>query len=121
MRQHDVCLNTMLLQQLIANSQRTRGAKYFLLVLVTRLCRNILPDAEFFEYDSTSNPERITSVYNSCLHSIWTPTVQLKDVPIESSSEEPMDAEDEPQLATTTPYWDQCIHILHMEGHEKDF
>jgi len=56
MRQHDVCLNTMLLQQLIANSQRTRSVKYSLPVLVTRLCGNFLPDAEIFEYDSTSNP-----------------------------------------------------------------
>ena len=51
MRQHNVYLNTMLLQQLIVNSQRTRGMKYSLPVLVTRLCRNYLPDAEFFAYD----------------------------------------------------------------------
>jgi len=37
-RQHTVCLNTILLQQLITNSHCTRGAKYSLPVLVTRLC-----------------------------------------------------------------------------------
>ena len=88
-RQHNVCLNTMLLQQLIANSQRTRGAKYSLPVLVTRLCRNFLPDAEFFEYNRVLiTPECISSAYNSNLHSIWTPTVQLEDVPAESSLKE---------------------------------
>ena len=98
-RQHNVCVNTMLLQQLIANSQRTRDVKYSLPVLVTRLCRNFLPDVEFVEYDRVLvTPERITSVYNSCLHSIWIPTVQLEDVPIEFSSEEQMDTEDEPQF-----------------------
>ena len=41
MRQHTVCINTMLLQQLIANSQRTRRAKYSLPVLVTRLVQKL--------------------------------------------------------------------------------
>jgi len=86
----------MLLQQLIANSQRTRGAKYSLPILVTRLSQNFLPDAEFIAYDRVLvTPECITSAYNSCLHSIWTPTVQLEDVPAESSSEEHMDEEDD--------------------------
>jgi len=38
-RQHNVCWNTLLLQQLIANSLRTKSAKYSLPVMVTRLCR----------------------------------------------------------------------------------
>ena len=66
MRQHNVYLNIMLLQHLIANSQQ---AKYSLPILVTHLCRNFLPDAECFEYDRVLvTPERITSAYNSCLH-----------------------------------------------------
>ena len=97
--QQNVCLNTMLLQQLIANSQRTRGAKYSLPVMVTRQCRNILPDAEFFEYDRVLiTPKRITNAYNSYLHLIWTSTIQLEDAPAESSSEEQMNAEDEAQF-----------------------
>jgi len=48
---------------------------------------------KFIEYDRVLvTPERITSAYNSCMHSIWTPT----DVPAKSSSEEHMDAEDDP-------------------------
>ena len=47
--------------------------------------------------------ERITSAYNSCLHSIWTPTVQLEDVPAESSSEEHMDEEDDPHFWQQPP------------------
>ena len=58
--------------------------------------QNFLPEAEFIEYDRVLvTPERITSAYNSCLHSIWTPTVQLEDIPAESSSEEHMDEEDD--------------------------
>ena len=99
MRQHTVCLNMMLSQQLIANSQRARGAKYYLLILVTRLCRNFLPDEEFSEYDRVLvTPECIISAYNSCLHSIWTPIIQPEDVPTESSSEKQMDEEDEPHF-----------------------
>ena len=99
MRQHNVCVNTVLLQHLIANSQHIRGAKYSLPILVTRLCRNVLLDADFFEYDRVLIiPKCIISAYNSCLHSIWTPTIQFEDVPAESSSEEPMDGEDEPQF-----------------------
>jgi len=75
-RQHAVCLNTILLQQLIANSQCSRSAKYSLPILVTRLCRNFLPNEDFSEYDLVLvTPECITSVYNTCLYSIWTPTV----------------------------------------------
>jgi len=40
----------------------------------------------FAEYDQVLiTTERITSAYNSCLYSIWTPAVQIKDVPAESS------------------------------------
>jgi len=42
-RQYTICVDTMFLQQLIANSQRTRGVKYSLPFLITRLCRNFLP------------------------------------------------------------------------------
>ena len=37
-RQHRACLNTVLLQHMVANFQRTRGAKYSHPILVTRLC-----------------------------------------------------------------------------------
>jgi len=50
-RQNTVCLNTILLQQLLANSQHTRGVKYSLPILVTRVCRNFLLDKDFSEYD----------------------------------------------------------------------
>jgi len=77
--QHYVCVNTMLLQQLIINSQRTRGAKYSLPVLMTRLYRNFLPDMEFIAYDRVLvTPKHIISACNSFLHSTWTPTVQLE-------------------------------------------
>ena len=104
MRQNIVCLNTILLKQLIANSQRTRGAKYSLPILVTRLCKNFLSDENFSEYDRVLViPKYITSTYNSCLHLIWTPTVQPEDVPAESSSEEQMDEKDEPQFWRQPP------------------
>ena len=74
-----ICLYTIILQQLIANTQRTRGAKYSLPVPVTHLCRNFLSDEVFSRYDRVSvSPEFITIAYNSCFHSIWTPTVQLR-------------------------------------------
>jgi len=54
---------------------------------------------EFSKYDRVLvTPKRITSPYNSYLHLIWISTVQLEDVPDESSSDEQMDAEDEPQF-----------------------
>ena len=60
---------------------------------------NSITQIEFFEYDRVPvTHERITSAYNSYLPSIWTPTVQLKNIPAESSSEEPIDAKDEPQF-----------------------
>ena len=43
-------------------------------------------------------PERVTSTYNSCLHAVWTPTVQSEDIPTESSSEEQLEEEDEPEF-----------------------
>ena len=46
-----IILNTLLLQQLLANSQLMRGAKYSMPILVTRLYRNFLPDEDFSEYD----------------------------------------------------------------------
>jgi len=50
-RQHTVCLNTVLWQHLVANFQRTRGAKYPHPVLVTRLYRHLLPDEVFSSFD----------------------------------------------------------------------
>ena len=103
-RQHTVCLNTILLQQLLANSQRTRGAKYSLPILVTRLCRNFLPTETFAEYDRVFvSPECITSTYNSCLYLLWTPTVLGEDVPAESSSEDQMEEEDDPEFWRQPP------------------
>ena len=49
--QHTVCLNTVLLQSLVTNFQRTRGANYSLPVLVTRLCRNFLSEEVFSAFD----------------------------------------------------------------------
>ena len=43
-------------------------------------------------------PEMITSAYNSCLHSIWTPTIIPEDIPADSSSEEQMEEEDDPEF-----------------------
>ena len=54
--------------------------------LVTRLCRHFLPDNIFSTYNWVFIfTECITSVYNSCLHAIWKPTVITEDVPTESS------------------------------------
>jgi len=61
----------MFSQQLIANSQHTKGTKYSLPVLLIRLCKNFLPDEKFFEHDKVLvTAECITSAYNSWLHSI---------------------------------------------------
>ena len=66
--------------------------------------QKLLPDVEFSEYDRVLvTPERISSAYNSCLHSIWIPTVNLEDVSAESSSEEQMDVEDERQFWRQPP------------------
>jgi len=43
-RQHTFCINTTIFHSLITNSSRTRGAKYSHPVLITRLCKNFLPD-----------------------------------------------------------------------------
>jgi len=81
-----------------------RGAKYSLPILVTRLCRNFLPDEVFAEYDQVLvTTEHITSAYNSYLHSIWTPAVQVEDVLAESSSEEQRDEEDDPEFLQQPP------------------
>ena len=48
-------------------------------------------------------PERPTSSYNSCLHAVWTPSVQPEDVPVESSSEESLQEEDEPEFWRQDP------------------
>ena len=101
--QNNVCLCTILLQQLVANSQRTRGSKYSLPILVTRLCRAFLPDKEFSSYDSVCDTGEDHRAYNSCLHLVWTPTVLFEDVPIESTSEEQMDEENEPEFWCKPP------------------
>ena len=90
-REHPVCLNTIILQNLVSNSQCTRGEKYSYPILVTGLCRNFLPDEKFLTYDRVFvASERITSAYNSFFHSVWTPTVISEDVPADSSSDKQM-------------------------------
>ena len=43
--------------------------------------------------------ERITSAYNSCLHSVWTPNVLPEDVLADSFSKERLEEEeDEPEF-----------------------
>ena len=102
--QHTVCLNKVIFHALLANSSRTRGAKYSHPILITRLCRTFLPADVFDSFDRVFvAPERPTSSYNSCLHAVWTPTVQPEDVPVESSSEESFDAEDEPEFWRQEP------------------
>jgi len=97
-------LNTIILQHLISNSQHTRGVKYSHPVLVTRMCRNFLPDEEFLAYDRVFvASERITSAYNSCLHSVWTPTFILEDVPAYFSSEEQIEEDEEPEFWNQPP------------------
>ena len=66
---------------------------------MTRLYRNFLPDEAIAEYDQVLvTTERITSAYKICLHSIWTPAVQVEDVPAESSSDEQIEEEDDPEF-----------------------
>ena len=96
-QQHTICINKIIFHSIITNSSRTRGAKYSHPVLITRLCRTFLPDAVFDSYDRVFvAQERATSAYNSCLHAVWTPSVQSEDVPVESSLEELLEEEDEP-------------------------
>jgi len=53
----------------------------------------------FLAYDRVFvAPKRITSAYNSCLYSVWTPTVMPEDVPAECSSEEQIEEGDEPEF-----------------------
>ena len=40
--------------------------------------------------------EKAISAYNSCLHAVWIPSVKSEDVPVESSSEELLEEEDDP-------------------------
>ena len=51
--------------------------------------------------------ERATSAYNSCLHVVWTPSVQSEDALVESSSEELSEDEDDPAL------WQQDPPLIH--------
>ena len=48
-------------------------------------------------------PEQISKVYNGCLHSVWTLIVLPEDVPIESSSEEQIEEEDESEFLRQPP------------------
>ena len=103
-RQRTVCLNKVIFHALIVNSSRTRGAKYSHPVLITRLCKTFLPDEFFESFDREFvAPERPTSAYTSCLHALWTPTVQPENVPVVSSSSESYDAEDEPEFWRQEP------------------
>ena len=107
-RQHTVCLNKTIFHAIIANSSRTRGAKHSHPILITRLCRTFLPDDVFDSFARVFvTPERPTSSYNSCLHAVWTPSVQPEDIPVESSSEESLEEEDEPQ------FWRQDPPLIH--------
>jgi len=116
-------LNTVPLQHLIFSSQRTRGAKYLPPILVTRLCRNYLPDEEFSGYDRAFGAsESITSAYNSCLHSVWTPTILSEDVPADSSSEEQLEEEDEPDFwCQPPPTYTHSFMFIIWKGMRKIF
>jgi len=46
-KQHTVCINSIIFNCLITNSTRTRDTKYSHPVLVTRLCKNLLPNNVF--------------------------------------------------------------------------
>ena len=71
--------------------------------MITRLCRTFLPDDVFDSFDRVFvTPERPTSSYNSCLHAVWTPSVQPKDIPV-ASSEESFEEEDEPEFWRQDP------------------
>ena len=108
-KQHTVYLNMVILHSLITNSQHIKGAKYSHLVLVTRSCRNFLPDEVFSAYNRVFvAPERITSMYNNCLHAIWTPTIQPEDIPAESSSKKQLEDEDEPTFGIS------CHPLIHV-------
>ena len=77
-QQNNICLSMILLQQIVANSQHTRGFKYSLSVLVTHLCRIFLLDEECSKYDKVSvAPEHVSGAYS--LHSVWTPIFLPED------------------------------------------
>ena len=68
-------------------------------------------------------PKRITSTYNSCFHAVWTPTILPEDVPVESSSEEQLEEDDESEFWRTPPTTTHrftCLHVFHLERHEED-
>jgi len=94
----------IILHCLITNSTHTKGAKYSHPILVTRLCKNFLPDEVFSSYDRVFiAPEWITGAYNSCLHAVWIPSVQPEDILAESSSEELLEEDDEPAFWQQPP------------------
>ena len=98
-KQHMIRLNMIILHSLITSFQRTKDAKYSHPILVTHLCGNCLPDEVFSTYDRVFvAPERITSVYNNCLHVVWTHSVQPKDNLAESFTEELSEEDDEPEF-----------------------
>jgi len=47
--------------------------------------------------------QRATSAYNSCLHAVWTPSIQSENIPVESSSEELLEEADEPAFWQQDP------------------
>jgi len=64
---------------------------------VTHLCKNFLPDNIFDSYDRVFVAlERATSAYNSCLHAVWTLSVQPEYAQAESSSEELLEEDVDP-------------------------
>ena len=101
---HTVCLNRTIFHAIIENSSRTRGAKFSHAILITRLCRHFMSNAIFSTFTQvTIMTERPTSAYNSCLQALWTPSVMPENVPVESSSEESLEVEDEPQFWRQEP------------------
>ena len=101
---HSVCLNRAIFHAILDNSSRTRGAKFSHPVLITRLCRNFLPDDVFDSFARVSVvAEKPTSAYTGCLHALWTPSAQPEDIPAESSSEESLEEVDEPHFWRQEP------------------
>ena len=50
-----------------------------------------------------------------------TPSVQSEDVPVESSSEESLEEEDEPAFwRQDPPCRFTCLHVHHLTGHEEN-
>ena len=101
---HTVCLNRTIFRSIIENSSRTRGPKFSHAVLITRLCQRFMSDAIFSTFARvTITLERPTSAYSSCLQALWTPSVMPENVLVESSSEESLEVEDEPQFWRQEP------------------